>query len=67
MRSARGDHHPPQPLEKQGSRRRDTHLGSQSKVRPAEPCSFLLPHPPALLDSGLRNRDVTQASACSPR
>lgn len=64
MRSARGDHHPPQPLEKQGSRRRGHPPGSQSKARPgAEPCGFLLPHPLPCWTPGLRNRDVTQASA----
>lgn len=64
MRSARGDHHPPQPLEKQGSRRRGHPPGSRSKARPgAEPCGFLLPHPLPCWTPGLRNRDVTQASA----
>lgn len=56
MRSARGDHHPPQPLEKQGSRRRGHPPGSQSKARPrAEPFSAAfccpIPCPAGLRDS----------------
>ena len=62
MRSARGDHHPPQPLEKQGSQRRGNPPGSQSKAG-AEPRGFLLPHPlPGLWDS----ETESASCACSP-
>lgn len=61
MRSARGDHHPPQPLEKQGLRRRGHPLGLGARPE-AEPCGFLLPHPLPGWTPGLRGRDVTQAA-----
>lgn len=48
MRSARGDRHPPEPLEKH--RGRATHLGL-SKAG-AEPTGFLLPHHMPELDPG---------------
>lgn len=70
MRSARGDHHPPQPLEKQGSQRWGNPPGSQSKAG-AEPRGFLLPHPLPGLDSGTQRLRVPPApvhpSLLSPR
>ncbi|XP_047646137.1 josephin-2 isoform X2 [Phacochoerus africanus] len=58
MRSARGDHHPPHTLEKQGSQRRATHLGLRARLAPD---SRLNPHR-SLLGTGNYDVNVIMAA-----
>lgn len=63
MRSARGDHHPPQPLEKQGSQRWGNPPGSQ-QGRGRAPGLSAAPSPAW---AGLWDSEIESASyACSP-